>query len=47
MELELVLEDHEGTEQGQIVVGDLMAKLGIQQSDLCSGAYQDMLAADA
>ena len=37
MELEVVLEDHQTSEQGQTIADDLMSKLGIQQADLCSG----------
>ena len=45
MELEVQLDDAESAEQGQAVAEELMAKLGIQPADLCSGAYMDMLAA--
>lgn len=43
MELEVVLEDNQTTEDGQAIAEDLMVKLGIDSSKLIAGAYMDLL----
>eukprot|EP00057_Strongylocentrotus_purpuratus_P023642 XP_011678116.1 PREDICTED: uncharacterized protein LOC586260 [Strongylocentrotus purpuratus] len=43
MELEVVLEEHQTQEEGQDIAQDLMKQLSIDQSDLISGAYMDLL----
>ena len=45
MELEVVLNDNQTTQEGQDIAEDLMAKLGIDKSKLISGAYMDLLEA--
>jgi predicted adenylyl cyclase CyaB len=45
VELEVVLTDHQSTEQGQQIAHALMAELGIQPTELLSGAYLDLLQA--
>ena len=45
MELEVVLEDNQTTEDGQAIAEDLMVKLGIDSSKLIAGAYMDLLEA--
>ena len=47
MELEVVLEDHETPDAGMQEAHALMARLGIQPSQLIEGAYVDLLAAIA
>lgn len=44
VELEVVLGDSESVEQGDAVARELMEKLGIEPSQLLSGAYLDLLA---
>ncbi len=43
IELEVVLRPGQKTEEGEAVARELMSELGIQQSDLVSGAYVDLL----
>lgn len=45
MELEVVLKPGQSTADGQRIAEDLMAKLGIQGSDLIEGAYLDLIEA--
>ena len=45
MELEVVLDDNQTTQEGQAIAEDLMTKLGIDKSKLISGAYMDLLEA--
>ena len=45
MELEVVLDDNQTTDDGQAIAEDLMTKLGIDKSKLISGAYMDLLEA--
>ncbi|AMP03188.1 class IV adenylate cyclase [Collimonas pratensis] len=47
MELEVVLEEHETPDAGMQEAHALMARLGIQPSQLIEGAYVDLLAAIA
>jgi predicted adenylyl cyclase CyaB len=44
LELEVVLENDEGTETGEAIAHALMEKLGIQPHQLIEGAYIDLLA---
>lgn len=43
LELEVVLRPGQGIAEGQAIAADLMDRLGIQDADLCSTAYADML----
>lgn len=43
MELEVVLDKGQTTQYGAAIAEDLMAKLGIRDEDLISGAYIDLL----
>ena len=43
VELEVVLGPGQSEEEGQAVADELMAKLGIEESDLIEGAYIDLL----
>ena len=43
MELEVVLGPEEGEAEGQAIAVDLMARLGIKESDLVEQAYIDLL----
>jgi predicted adenylyl cyclase CyaB len=43
LELEVVLSPGQRTEDGQAIAAELMAKLGIVETDLVSGAYIDLL----
>lgn len=45
MELEVVLETEQTTEDGQAIAKDLMSKLGIEANQLISTAYIDLLLA--
>lgn len=44
IELEVVLTDDEATESGEAIAHDLMAELAISPSQLCEGAYIDLIA---
>jgi predicted adenylyl cyclase CyaB len=44
LELEVVLEDHEPSEVGVSEAHELMASLGVEQSQLVEDAYVDILA---
>ncbi|MBN1561386.1 class IV adenylate cyclase [candidate division KSB1 bacterium] len=44
IELEVVLSDEEATDIGVKLANELMMKLGISPSQLCEGAYLDLLA---
>jgi len=43
LELEVVLEEHESTEVGAREANELLAKLGVEQSQLTEGGYFDLL----
>lgn len=43
LELEVVLSPGQRTEEGQAIAAELMARLGIVETDLVSGAYIDLL----
>lgn len=43
MELEVVLQDGQSDAEGQAIAEDLMARLGVERSDLVEGAYMDLL----
>lgn len=43
MELEVVLQQGQDDAEGQAIAEDLMARLGVERSDLLEGAYMDML----
>ena len=43
MELEVVLAEDESTASGEAEVRDLMARLGVSETDLVTGAYIDLL----
>jgi predicted adenylyl cyclase CyaB len=43
MELEVVLRPDQTDTEGQSIASDLMAKLGVEESDLLQGAYMDLL----
>jgi adenylate cyclase class IV len=42
-ELEVVLEDNQSVEDGQLIADDLMEKLGIEKTKLIKCAYMDLL----
>lgn len=42
-ELEVCLRDDQTEDEGVKIANDLMEKLGIEQKDLISGAYMDMI----
>jgi predicted adenylyl cyclase CyaB len=43
LELEVVLEDGQSTEEGEAIAFDLMSALGVIERDLVQGAYIDLL----
>ncbi len=43
MELEVVMRPDQPDADGQAIAGELMAKLGVEPSDLLEGAYMDLL----
>lgn len=43
LEFEVVLKDGQTVQQGQAIAAELMARLGIAESDLIDGAYIDLL----
>ena len=43
VELEVVLDEAQSSEDGQKIARDLMRRLGIEDSDLVSGAYVDLI----
>ena len=43
MELEVVLEEGQSDAEGQEIAEGLMARLGVERSDLLEGAYMDLL----
>ena len=43
MELEVVMQEGQSDAEGQAVAEDLMARLGVETSDLLEGAYMDLL----
>jgi predicted adenylyl cyclase CyaB len=45
LELEVVLRPGQNSAEGQAIAADLMQRLGIRDTDLCSTAYADMLSA--
>ena len=46
-ELEVVLEDNQSVEDGQLIADDLMEKLGIEKTKLIKCAYMDLLDAQS
>ena len=46
LELEVMLGPGQSDEDGRKIAGELMARLGIEQSDLIEGAYMDLLEGD-
>jgi predicted adenylyl cyclase CyaB len=47
LELEVVLDEHEPPEAGVREANDLLARLGVEPSQLIEGAYVDLLANSA
>jgi len=47
LELEVVLRPGQDSAEGQAIAADLMQRLGIRDTDLCSTAYADMLTESA
>lgn len=47
LELEVVLRPDQTAAEGQAIAADLMRRLGVRETDLCSGAYADMVAGTA
>jgi predicted adenylyl cyclase CyaB len=47
LELEVVLDEHEPPEAGVREANDLLARLGVEPSQLIEGAYVDLLANNA
>ena len=47
LELEVVLREHEPSEVGVREAHELMARLGVEPSQLIEGAYVDLLASNA
>ncbi|XP_063164809.1 adenylate cyclase CyaB-like [Candoia aspera] len=45
VELEVMLQEHQSLREGEEVAQQLMCKLGIEETDLISGAYLDLLLA--
>ncbi|XP_014667159.1 PREDICTED: uncharacterized protein LOC106808810 [Priapulus caudatus] len=43
MELEVVLDQQQQLEEGDIIAKDLMEKLGVEEKDLVHGAYMDII----
>ena len=43
MELEVVMQDGQSDSEGQTIAEDLMARLGVEKTDLLEGAYMDLL----
>lgn len=43
MELEVVLQEGQSDAEGQAIAEGLMARLGVERSDLVEGAYMDMI----
>jgi adenylate cyclase class IV len=43
MELEVVMQEGQSDAEGQAIAEDLMARLGVEGSDLIEGAYMDLL----
>ena len=43
IEIEVVMDDGQEMVQGEIIAGELMARLGIDKTDLVAGAYIDLL----
>jgi predicted adenylyl cyclase CyaB len=43
MELEVVMQEGQGDDEGQTIAEGLMASLGVERSDLLEGAYMDLL----
>jgi predicted adenylyl cyclase CyaB len=46
MELEVVMREGQGDEEGQAIARDLMKKLGVREEDLLDLAYMDLIEAD-
>ena len=43
MELEVVMQEGQSDAEGQAIAEDLMARLGVERSDLVEGAYMDLI----
>lgn len=43
MELEVVMNEDQSAEEGEQIARDLMSKLGVEEADLITGAYIDLL----
>lgn len=43
MELEVVMQEEQSDAEGQAIAEDLMARLGVERTDLLEGAYMDLL----
>lgn len=43
MELEVVMKEHQSTEEGVAIANKLMLDLGVKEEDLIEGAYMDLL----
>lgn len=43
MELEVVMRDGQSDAEGQAIAEDLMARLGVERTDLLEGAYMDLV----
>jgi predicted adenylyl cyclase CyaB len=45
MELEVVMQEEQSDAEGQAIAEELMARLGVEKTDLLEGAYMDLLEA--
>jgi adenylate cyclase class IV len=45
MELEVVMQEEQSDAEGQAIAEELMARLGVEKTDLLAGAYMDLLEA--
>jgi predicted adenylyl cyclase CyaB len=46
LELEVMLGPGQSEQEGQAIAQELMAQLGVEESDLIEGAYMDLLEGD-